>query len=35
MKVILESFEEDSDVIISPCIDFLLGGEQACIDFVS
>ena len=35
MKDILESFEEESEVIISLCIDFLLGGAQACNDFVS
>ena len=35
MKDILESFEEESDVIISLCIDFLLGCEQACIHFFS
>lgn len=29
MKDILESFEEESDVIISLFIDFLLGGAQA------
>ena len=33
MKDILESFEEESDVIISLCVDFLLGCEQPVFIF--